>query len=55
MTQTGVRTETNALAAFESLSEAEWQTVIPNEERTVGVLVHHVADACPILERDIRS
>ncbi|HMR65702.1 MAG TPA: hypothetical protein PKE64_16970 [Anaerolineae bacterium] len=32
-----------ALAAFtESLSEAEWQTVIPDEERTVAVLVHHV-------------
>lgn len=39
-----------ALAAFtESLSEAEWQTVIPNEERTVGVLVHHVASWCPTL------
>jgi hypothetical protein len=41
---------TEALAGFvESLSEAEWQTVVPNEERTVGVLVRHVADAYPIL------
>ena len=33
-----------ALAAFaETLSDAEWQTVVPHEGRTVGVLVHHVA------------
>jgi hypothetical protein len=33
-----------ALGAFiESLSEAEWEMVIPGEERTAGVLVHHVA------------
>ena len=33
-----------ALASFtEKLSPAEWQTVVPNDERTVGVLVHHVA------------
>lgn len=39
-----------ALAAFtEGLSEAEWQTIVPNEERTVAALVHHVAVACPIL------
>jgi hypothetical protein len=39
-----------ALAAFaESLSEAEWRTVIPNEERTAGVLVHHVAGWAPAL------
>ena len=32
------------LATFvESLSEAELQTVITNEDRTVSVLVHHVA------------
>lgn len=37
-----------ALAAFvEGLSEAEWKTVVPTEERTVGVLVHHVAGWCP--------
>lgn len=39
-----------ALAVFsESLSEAEWQTVVPNDGRTVGVLVHHVAGWCPSL------
>jgi hypothetical protein len=38
-----------ALAAFaEDLSDAEWQTVIPNEGRTVGVLVHHVASVYPL-------
>ena len=41
-----------ALAAFtESLSEAEWQMVVPNEERTVAALVHHVAGYCvPLVE-----
>ena len=39
---------TEALAAFsESLSEAEWQTVVPNEERTVAALVRHAADVFP--------
>jgi len=39
-----------ALAGLaEGLSEAEWQRVVPNEERTVAALVHHVAGACPIL------
>jgi DinB superfamily len=33
-----------ALIAFaEQCSDAEWQTVVPGEGRTVGVLVHHVA------------
>jgi hypothetical protein len=33
-----------ALATFaEGLSDAEWQTVIPNDQRMVSVLVHHVA------------
>ena len=33
-----------SLASFcEGLSDAEWNTVVPNEERPVGVLVHHVA------------
>lgn len=32
------------LATFaESLSTAEWQTIVPDEQRSVGVLVHHVA------------
>lgn len=26
-------------------SDEDWQTICPNEERTVGVLVHHVASA----------
>ena len=35
-----------ALAAFvEGFTEAEWKTVVPREERTVGVLVHHVANS----------
>jgi len=32
------------LATFaEGLSDVDWQTVIPNEQRTVSVLMHHVA------------
>jgi hypothetical protein len=31
-----------------SCSEAEWQTISPNEGRSVGVLVHHVATMYPI-------
>ena len=38
-----------ALAGLaESLSKNEWQTLIPDEGRTVGVLVHHVASMYPI-------
>jgi hypothetical protein len=38
-----------ALAALaESLSEAEWQTIVPNEGRTAGVLIHHVASIYPL-------
>ena len=38
-----------ALATFaEGLSDAEWQTVIPNDQATVGVVIHHVASAYPI-------
>jgi len=37
------------LAAFaESLSDAEWQVVVPGDGRTVGVTVHHVANMYPI-------
>jgi len=33
-----------ALATFaEGLSDAEWQTTVPNDQRPVSVLVHHVA------------
>jgi hypothetical protein len=47
---------TEALAAFtESLSEVEWQTVVPNEERTVAALVHHVADSFPFFSDWARS
>jgi len=38
-----------ALTTFvEGLSEAEWQTVVANDNRTVSVLVHHVASVYPI-------
>jgi len=38
-----------ALASFsEGLSDSEWKTIIPNEDRSVGVLVHHVAVSYPI-------
>lgn len=32
----------------ESLSDADWQTIVPNDQRTVGVLVHHVANMYPL-------
>jgi hypothetical protein len=31
-----------------SLSDAEWKTPIPNDRRTVGIVVHHVASIMPI-------
>jgi hypothetical protein len=38
-----------ALAAFASgLTEAQWQTRVPHDGRTVGVTVHHVATVYPI-------
>ena len=38
-----------ALAAFaSSLTEEEWNTQIPHDGRTVGVVVHHVASVYPI-------
>lgn len=37
-----------ALASFaEGLSDAEWQTIVPDDQRAVGVLVHHVASVYP--------
>jgi uncharacterized damage-inducible protein DinB len=37
-----------ALAALaEDLSDSEWQAVIPDEGRSVGVIVHHVASMYP--------
>jgi len=39
----------NGLAAFvERLSDKDWQTKIPKDGRTVGVVVHHVASVYPI-------
>ncbi|HTK28569.1 MAG TPA: DinB family protein [Vicinamibacterales bacterium] len=38
-----------ALAAFAStLTDAEWQTPLPHDGRTVGVVVHHVASVYPV-------
>src|SRR5215467_9772490 len=39
----------SALTAFASaLTDAEWQTRIPHDGRTVGVVVHHVASVYPL-------
>ncbi|MFQ5398353.1 MAG: maleylpyruvate isomerase N-terminal domain-containing protein [Anaerolineae bacterium] len=39
----------NELIIFvEGCSLAEWQTPVPNDGRTVGVLAHHVASAYPV-------
>ena len=38
-----------ALAALaEGLSDNEWQTIVPDEGRPIGVLIHHVASAYPV-------
>lgn len=38
-----------AVAAFAvGLTDKEWNTVVPGDGRTVGVLVHHVANMYPI-------
>jgi hypothetical protein len=38
-----------ALAAFAgTLTDAEWQTPLPMDGRTVGVVVHHVASVYPL-------
>jgi len=38
-----------ALTAFATtLTDAEWQTPIPHDGRTVGVVVHHVATMYPV-------
>jgi len=37
------------LAAFaRDLSKAQWDTVVPRDGRTVGIIVHHVASMYPI-------
>jgi hypothetical protein len=33
-----------AIAFARSCSEAQWQSVVPGEEWTVGVVVHHIAE-----------
>ena len=42
----------NYLAAVEGLSPDQWKTLCRNEQRTVGVLVHHVGTMYP-LEADV--
>jgi hypothetical protein len=38
-----------ALAAFAgTLNQAEWQTRLPHDGRTVGIVVHHVASVYPV-------
>jgi len=37
------------MALIESLSDEEWKRPIPGDMRTVGVVLHHVADVLPIL------
>src|SRR5688572_7963168 len=38
-----------ALAALaDDLTDVEWQVRIPNDGRTIGVIVHHVASMYPI-------
>lgn len=47
------------LAAFaRTLSDDEWRTVVPSDGRTVGVIVHHVANMYPVevdLARELAS
>lgn len=42
----------NLIAAVNDLSDAEWETACDGENRTVGVLVHHVGTMYP-LEADV--
>ena len=35
------------IAAVEGLSDVQWSTICPDEQRSVGVLVHHVGAAYP--------
>jgi len=36
------------ISFIESCTEEDWKTWIPNEERPVGVLMHHVASMLPV-------
>ena len=39
----------DALAAFANeLTDAEWQTPLPKDERKIGVVIHHVASVYPV-------
>jgi len=39
----------DALAAFaRTLSDADWRATVPKDGRTIGVIVHHVANMYPI-------
>jgi hypothetical protein len=40
------------IAAIEALSDAQWQTLCGDEQRSVGVLAHHVGTMYPI-EADV--
>src|SRR5688572_10408131 len=38
-----------ALAAFAAtLTDAEWDTPVPHDGRTIGVVIHHVASVYPV-------
>ena len=36
-------------AVIEKCSEVDWETAVPEEERTVGVVLHHIAFAIPLV------
>ncbi|MBA2754556.1 MAG: DinB family protein [Chloroflexia bacterium] len=38
---------TDLIAAVEGLTDEQWATICPDEQRSVGVLVHHVGAAYP--------
>jgi hypothetical protein len=38
----------NLIAFATDLTDAEWQTPLPKDGRTIGVIVHHVASVYPI-------
>lgn len=44
-----------AIAFAESCSESQWRTVVPGEEWTVGVVLHHVAEGHAQGARWLRS
>ena len=38
----------NLITFVEKLSDTQWASVVPNEARSIGVLVHHIASVMPI-------